>query len=95
MEVARKVHYDACDMQNGELTWSCAVGEGGSGGSGVSCGSSSSSGGNGRISPDLDCTVLGSSPQLQPRKLFDAEDCDDDDEPVNNNKRILPFVAGK
>lgn len=83
MEVARKVHYDACDMQNGELTWSC----GGAGDAGDN-------------SPE--CDVLDSSvddfdspPPLQPRKLFDATDCNDDEgQPMNNNNKIPIFVTG-
>lgn len=84
MEVARKVHYDACDMQNGELTWSCG-----------------SNGGVGSNSPEcgmLDCTVDdfdSSPPPLQPRKLFDAADCNDDEgQPTNNNNKISVFVTG-
>lgn len=87
MEVARKVHYDACDIQNGELTllsWS-----------------------RGRVTHPGDnnpeCDVFDSSvddfdspPPLQPRKLFDATDCNDDDEsqPMNNNNKIPIFVTG-
>lgn len=91
MEVARKVHYDACDMQNGELTWSC--------------------GGNGSVggsSPNecdiLDCSVenyddpsssSSPPPPLQPRKLFDATDYNDnEDQPTNNNNKIPIFVTG-
>ncbi|XP_025986955.1 wee1-like protein kinase 2 isoform X2 [Solenopsis invicta] len=90
MEVARKVHYDACDMQNGELTWSC--------------------GGNGSVggsSPNecdiLDCSVenyddpsssSSPPPPLQPRKLFDATDYNDnEDQPTNNNNKIPIFVT--
>ncbi|XP_011641526.1 wee1-like protein kinase [Pogonomyrmex barbatus] len=77
MEVARKVHYDARDMKNGELSWSC-----------------------GRNSPD--CDVLDSSvdefdspPPLQPRKLFNALDCNDDEgQPTNNNNKIPPSITG-
>lgn len=103
MEVARKVHYDACDMKNGELTWSCGGGGGGGGngnGDGVGAGSGVVGGGGGGHSPE--CNVLnssgddfGSPPPLQPRKLFDATDCnDDEDQPMNNNNKILPFVTG-
>lgn len=81
MEVARKVHYDSRDMQNGELTWSC-------GNAGV--------GGN---SPE--CDVLNSSTDdfelsspLQPRKLFDAADCNDDESQTINNNKIPSFVTG-
>ncbi|XP_011866312.1 PREDICTED: wee1-like protein kinase 1-A isoform X2 [Vollenhovia emeryi] len=84
MEVVR-VHYDAYDMQNGELTWSC-------GGSGGAAGDAGNAGDCGSGSPG--CNVLDSSeeifdspppPPLQPRKLFEAPDCNDDDEPMNNN----------
>ncbi|KAG5310713.1 WEE1 kinase, partial [Acromyrmex insinuator] len=83
MEVVRKVHYDACDMQNGELTWSC--------------------GGTGDADDNSpECDILDSSvddfdspPPLQPRKLFDATDCNDDEgQPMNNNNKIPIFVTG-
>ncbi|KAL0099306.1 hypothetical protein PUN28_020106 [Cardiocondyla obscurior] len=83
MEVARKVHYDARNMQNSELTWSCAAG---------------AAAGDGAGSPEF-CGALDSSvedfdsPPLQPRKLFDAADCNDD-EPTNNNNKIQIFVTG-
>jgi len=83
MEVARKVHYDACDMQNGELTWSCG---GGGGGGDVAV---------------AECDVLDSSaddfdspPSLQPRKLFDATDCNDNVGQAMNNNNKIPFVTG-
>ncbi|XP_077259785.1 wee1-like protein kinase 2 isoform X2 [Temnothorax americanus] len=96
MEVARKVHYDACDMQNGELTWSC----GGTNGGGSGDGGDGDGDGDGRDSPEcpyvLDSSVdeFDSPPPLQPRKLFNAADCNDDEHPVNDNNKIPIFVTG-
>jgi len=84
MEVARKVHYDARDMQNGELTWSCGVGVGGADDVDV---------GNAASVLDSSMGDFDSPPPLQPRKLFDAADCNDD-EPADNNNKIPSFVTG-
>ncbi|XP_020296605.1 wee1-like protein kinase 1-A isoform X2 [Pseudomyrmex gracilis] len=73
MEVAQKVRYDACDMQNEELSWSCRT--------------SSPDCETGDIM-DSSTDDFGSPPTpLQPRKLF-TTDCNDNenDVPTNNNK---------
>ncbi|XP_012539238.1 wee1-like protein kinase 2 isoform X2 [Monomorium pharaonis] len=92
MEIARKVHYDACDMQNGELTWSYSNGS-----------NSAVSNGNSPVCGLLDCSMenYDLSPPLQPRKLFDAadedgdedEDEDEEGQPTNNNNNKIPSLV--
>lgn len=85
MEVAQKVHFDACDIQDEELNISCRT---------------NSSGCDVDDILDSSAEDLGCSPPLQPRKLSfsNTMDCSDSEgsqaTQVDNNKTPVSNVTG-
>lgn len=84
MEVAQKLHFDACDIQDEELNISCRT---------------NSSGCDVDDILDSSGEDLGCSPTLQPRKLFaNTMDCSDSENnqsmPLNNNKTPMVNMTG-
>lgn len=85
MEVAQKLHFDACDIQDEELNISCRT---------------NSSGCDVDDILDSSAEDFGCSPPLQPRKLSfsNTMDCSDSENnqsvPINNNKTPISNMTG-